>query len=245
VARGFDGVDQRLTATPTPVTAPPFTMACWFRPENDTDNQVLMGSSTGTVIAADRHLLQLRGDVAGDPLSINSQDGPTTGYVETTTGITPNTWHHACGVFAASNSRSVYLDAGGKATDTTEVTPDDLVLWSIGCQYRADAPTRRLHFTGRIAEAAVWNVALTDVEVAILAAGYSPTFVRPASIVAYWPLIRLLPGMWGDTYPLSAENSPPAEAHAPILYPYGYVTSGRVGAALATLRTLATLGAGR
>lgn len=42
---------------------------------------------------------------------------------------------------------------------------------------------------GLIAEAAVWNVDLTAGEMAILGKGFSPLFVRPNSLVAYWPLI--------------------------------------------------------
>ena len=86
--------------------------------------------------------------------------------------------------------------------------------------------------------------ALTDAEAAILAAGYSPLFVRPQSIRAYWPLIRGSADRVGG-FALTEHNAPTVEDQSPVIYPYGYVTSGRVGAALATLRTLATLGAGR
>jgi hypothetical protein len=37
---------------------------------------------------------------------------------------------------------------------------------------------------------AVWNAALTDAEVAILATGFSPKKVRPQSLVFYAPLVR-------------------------------------------------------
>ena len=44
---------------------------------------------------------------------------------------------------------------------------------------------------GRIAEAAIWNVALTDSEVQALASGVSPLRVRPESLQAYWPLFAV------------------------------------------------------
>ena len=45
---------------------------------------------------------------------------------------------------------------------------------------------------GQIAEAAIWNVALTDGEIASLAKGFKPTRIRPQSLVFYAPLIRNL-----------------------------------------------------
>jgi hypothetical protein len=40
----------------------------------------------------------------------------------------------------------------------------------------------------------IWNVALSDQEVASLAGGVHPTRMRPGALVAYWPL-------WGDESP--------------------------------------------
>jgi hypothetical protein len=49
--------------------------------------------------------------------------------------------------------------------------------------------TPGLFLNGQIAEAAVWNVALSAAEIASLSKGFSPLLIRPASLVAYWPLI--------------------------------------------------------
>lgn len=43
---------------------------------------------------------------------------------------------------------------------------------------------------GRLAECGIWNVALTDAEVATLAKGFAPPCVRRASLVAYYPMVR-------------------------------------------------------
>jgi hypothetical protein len=42
---------------------------------------------------------------------------------------------------------------------------------------------------GQIAHPAIWNVALTDAEVAMLGAGISPLRVRPQSLVMYLPYL--------------------------------------------------------
>jgi hypothetical protein len=50
--------------------------------------------------------------------------------------------------------------------------------------------TINLFFAGRIAEAGVWNAALTDAEIASLADGMTCDKVRPQSLVFYAPLVR-------------------------------------------------------
>jgi hypothetical protein len=75
---------------------------------------------------------------------------------------------------------------------------------------------------GRIAEAGIWNVALSDREVAALASGVHPARMRPDALVAYWPL-------WGDDspeldwhpsggtrYPMTLTGTPTKANHAPI-----------------------------
>lgn len=37
---------------------------------------------------------------------------------------------------------------------------------------------------------AIWDVALSDAEVALLSRGASPMLVRPEALVEYWPMIR-------------------------------------------------------
>ena len=72
-----------------------------------------------------------------------------------------------------------------------------------------------------IAEAAVWNVDLTDAEVAILAAGYSPLFVRPQFLVAYWSLFgdsSPEPDIIGG-YDMTLNNGPTQATHPIIHYP--------------------------
>jgi len=43
---------------------------------------------------------------------------------------------------------------------------------------------------GKLAEVAIWNVALTAAEIATLAEGFLPTFIKPESLISYYPLVR-------------------------------------------------------
>ena len=42
---------------------------------------------------------------------------------------------------------------------------------------------------GDLAEAAMWDVALTDAQVTMLGLGFCPLLVAPEGLVAYWPLL--------------------------------------------------------
>ena len=92
--------------------------------------------------------------------------------------------------------------------------------------------------TGNIAEVALWSAALSDAEIASLAKGFSPLFIRPESLIDYWPLIgRFSPeidvvgGMNG-----TLNSAPGAAAHPGILYPASPFipepSAGTVGAGL-------------
>jgi hypothetical protein len=74
-----------------------------------------------------------------------------------------------------------------------------------------------LYTDAKIAESAIWNVALTAAEIATLAAGYSPLFVRPQSLVFYAPIIRELNNLKGGV--LTNNGSAAVSVHPRIIYP--------------------------
>lgn len=186
MSRLFDDlVSDRLTNANAVITGYPFTLACWFNSDNIGISQVLM--SVGDTATADNyHYLRAAGSVAGDPIQAGSAASGTARNAATGTGYSASTWHHACGVFAAAADRAAFIDGGSKGTNTQSTSPAGLDATAIG---RLETSTPANHMSGMIAEAAIWDVALTDAEVALLAAGYSPLFVRPQNLVAYWPLI--------------------------------------------------------
>jgi hypothetical protein len=78
-------------------------------------------------------------------------------------------------------------------------------------------------------------VALTDDEAVILSLGYSPVFVRPANLVAYWPLVGRSspePDIVGG-YDMTLVGSPTVADHPRIIYS----TSDRLGLTAATAAT--------
>jgi len=171
-----------------PVSAEPLTMACFFYSTSATANQSLItlnqGGSNSNYFG-----LGINGSVGGDPV-YGYVNGSGAGNVNfnTTTGYTANTWHHACAVFTSSSSRDSYIDAGSVGSSTTARTVVSIDRLRLGVYHGLGSPSSPL--IGRMAEAAVWNAALTVAEIASLSKGMQPNQIRPQSLVFYAPLIR-------------------------------------------------------
>ena len=202
-----------------PVTTGPLTLACWGRfTATSIQNVVFTGN------ASDHYFGISVGYVtAGRVAAVTGLSGDAT--AETTTGITTNTWHHCCAVFASATSRIAYIDGGSSGSNATSKNPASLANFSIG-SYRNTANAQFGPTAGELAEVAIWNVGLTANEVAALARGVPPFRVRPDALAGYWPIYGLSspepdfkPGIQSATrYPMTLVGTPPIYAgHAPII----------------------------
>jgi hypothetical protein len=201
-----------------PVTDVPLTMAFWYR-------QASAVSMTGMSFS-DSALVNKRFNVTvrnTQIIRINQHDNTTSGQADTTATGALNVWNHACGVFTSDNSRTVYLNGGNAVNNTTNVagsmaSMNEIYIGRLG----GSVPSG--YFNGDIAEAAVWNVALSAQEVASLAAGTNPRLIRPENLVLYYPLYgEASPetnlGLDGSAYNLTLTNTPTTEVHAPVSPP--------------------------
>lgn len=185
MARLFDDAgSEYLEKDAAPFTAEPFSMACWFRPDDAANNGTLMWVGDKDV-NNNAHILQARGGQTGDPVRAYSRDSALVSFAETSTGYSVNTWHHAAGVWTSSTSRAAFIDGGSKGTNTQGRSVSGEDRTSIG---RSGDSTPGNHMSGRICECAIWSVALTDLEVSYLALGVKPIYIRPASLLRYWPI---------------------------------------------------------
>lgn len=229
MARLFDDAqNEYLEVTAAVVSTVPFTMACWFWSDSIALDQTLT-SIADTAGTSNYFRMVAAGGVGGDPIRAQCADG-TTRTAQTSTGWSVNKWYHACSVFAAADDRRVYLDGGGKGTDANSATPAGLDVTTLGILKRSTL----IHYhSGRIALATIWGAALTDGEVASLAAGWHPTVIRPDALVACWPLGGFdtnetdggtAPDIWGG-YDLTAfsDTTGPGIANHPggLIYPTG------------------------
>lgn len=132
-----------------------------------------------------QYSLQAVGAVAGDPVRATTQNFLTVANADTSSGFSAGSWQHAAAVFGSSTDRRAFLNGGSKGTNATSVTdPSGLDSVAVG----AFAGAHTFPMFGLIAHAAIWNIALSDAEVAALAAGAHPMMVRPEALVAYWPM---------------------------------------------------------
>lgn len=213
MARGFtDAADNYLSYGFALSSAYPLSFSCWFYPTvKDVDHYALVTMADTAVVN------QWLGLYPNSLNSVNMSVRNVNGYSATTTTMfNLNTWNHTLGVLESSTSRYVYLNGGGKATDTnTCAFPTGLDNTIIGALIRT---TTLQTISSRVAEVAIWSVALGDVEAVALAAGISPLAVRPQSLVAYWPLFTDADIDIVGGYDLTDYNSPTVADHPPVVY---------------------------
>lgn len=189
------------------VTSPPFTFACWFTSDEDPPDASQVLLSIGETTSANRYYLGWSA-VLGR-IYAGARDTADS-YAQTSTSPSANVWQHACYVEAATNSRAVYLNGGGKGVETTNRIPSGLTATAVGATHTIGG--RGAYWSGRIAWPCIWNVALSDSEVAQLASGLPPWCIRPSNIVALWDLTRNVspetcyPGY--GSYDMTLYNSP-------------------------------------
>ncbi len=214
MARLFnDAIPQYLASAAIAVTTVPLTLAAWFHSDDITNQQrliVLENPGDGL-----RYELDARGADPADPVGALVR-GAGFGLALSTATYAGDAWHHACGVWTDNNNRAAFIDGGNKGVNVGVQNATAPTRMSIGASFVGNDP-----LSGGVAEAAIWNVALSDAEVAILAAAYSPLFVRPQSLVAYWPLIgRLSPEIDPvGGFDMALTNGPTQADHPRIIYP--------------------------
>ena len=191
MAFSFNGTSY-IESTSTPVTTYPFTMACWFNPANNTAGGTLM--SLGVANGADRFQMVNRGDLAGDFIAISSLAGGVDRTATSTIGYTANTWYHAAAVCTSITGRSIFLNGGGKGTNNLSSNPAGINNILLGSRW---ATSRGFFFNGRIAEAAIWNAALTDDQVISLSKGFSPSLISPFNLKFYNRCLRTSKDLYG------------------------------------------------
>jgi hypothetical protein len=222
MARDFlAGSSQYFINTAAVVPSGPLTMACWFNPDDVTTSYILMSLSTNGGVA--RHQITSAGAVASDPLQATTSNSVGTNTSAQVNGVVAATWQHAAGVFNASaastnyTSRLAYLN-GTSATESTALVcaPNRTLL---GARI---STTVGAFLSGLLAEAAIWNAALPAAEIASLAAGYCPLFIRPQNLVAYWPLFARATNEedWVGGFTMTNTNTVTAAQHPPrLIYP--------------------------
>lgn len=198
----------------------PFTMACWIYPDVVNIEQAplaLIDKDSVNSYFCDLHVYP------NGTCGLRAFNGSV--YEETTPAgaISASTWTHLCGVYTSATSRSAYKNGGTKTTTTTSVTLGNLDRVLTGAmQFQGQSILQP--YNGKTAEVAVWDVALSDAEVTILALGVSPRLVRPASLKFYFPLVRDIVDYRDSTSPTTLNTS--VFDHPRVIYSRGGFSPG-------------------
>lgn len=219
MARNFTSAGELSTNTNWTLGATPLSMACWFY-SSDTTSVFYLQNALDVDIS-DSFLLRAN---AGNVEALTVAAGNVSTAV-TTAGYSSGVWNHAAAVWTSATDRAAFLNGGSKGTEATSRTPSGID--------RVGLAGRRTSGTGDVAlaEIGVWDIALADADVARLAAGLSPLLVRPASLVACWPIRALsteidVVGGFG----MAPAGSSSAFAHPRIVMPHSqYIPSRPAG----------------
>ena len=210
MAYEFNGTNQSILATTAPATGEPLTIAAWFYPDSATTRTAIV-SLAANALTGDFFALVQDGTKVGDPICATKYSGGSdAGEAVSSTGYTTGAWNHGAAVFASNTSRTIYLNGGGKVENTTlRGSATGISRTAVGALARS---TISAFFDGRVAEAGIWTATLNDDEIAALAKGVSPRFIRPQSLVFYAPLIRDLNDIRGSLS-LTNNNSATVATH--------------------------------
>lgn len=223
-ARTFNwGASRFYESQTAPVTTYPFTVSCWFRATSAASNHALVCLSyTGD---ARRFQIVNSGATAGDPVTLAVVTNTGTVGVNVTSSVPfiAGEWTSAIAVCASSTSQIIYVNGSGAGTNTTSMPLSGLDRFQIGTRM-AGAGTYGAYFDGDMADVAVFNVALTYEEIAMLSGGgvfanrIDPRKIRAGNtngLKSYIPLWGIDPVNEHDLLrgKINASNAPAAAEH--------------------------------
>ena len=221
----------------TPVVSFPFAIACRIYLDDDTITQTLVCLTDRN---SDVSYFALEVEAGG---KIRAKTVGVNGRIElaiTGTAITPNTWHHALGIWKAEADVEVYIDgvsqgtSPGSADGSGGINPPIFFDSSGGMAGPTGLDTITIgrlstlvpanYTSGRIAEATIWDnsTALAADEINDLGPDkLDPLLVRTDEIVFHTPLFDVVPDPTIDiigSLNLTLFNSPVVADHPPLQY---------------------------
>lgn len=176
----------------------PFTLSCWFFPTNTTGAKDLVHLRQDSAPAA--YWLGM----SGTSVVASTWNG-TISVSASRSGININRWNQAIARFNSNNQRFVHINGSIGTINTTssgQGTNQQIDAFFLGAADGGQRP-----FTGYMAHVAIWDANLSDSDSAALGRGVSPLSVRPANLVAYYPIVN--PGAQINIASAKSRGAPP------------------------------------
>lgn len=173
-----------LNFASAPASGTPLTIACWAQRDLDATALVLAAIGVNDT-SGNYHHIEINTD--GRCRARTSNNGSNvSAFSGSGSGVALDTWAHFAGVFTSATSRAAFINGGSKGTNSSSSTPTGTFNGvAIG---RTMAGTRNYH-SGLLAEVAIWDIALSDAEVATLATGVKANTVQSGNLVFYAPIL--------------------------------------------------------
>jgi hypothetical protein len=178
----FDGVNDGLTGTFTSTYTDPITLACFVKVAA---HPVAFGTlvQIGNSNASIDETYTIRTSSTDDLWEAVSRN-TLTSNANVTLNI-DGVWAGIIGVFINDSLRELYLKTTATMDSNTGNRPvadvNQFISIGLGMGGAQD-------FTGNIAEAAIWNKALTSADITRYLAGVRALRIAPANLIGYWPL---------------------------------------------------------
>jgi len=157
------------------------TMACWVKLTDDVSADMNVMGYSPTDGDSEGFNLVLRSTPNRAGLLL--RDGGGSSHATSSATLVTGVWYHACVVNASITSRSAYVNGANKISNTSNKT----VNGAISLYFGTSGGNSRYLSNTYIAQPAVWDTALSDNEILMLAKGLSPLKVKPTSLCFYAP----------------------------------------------------------
>lgn len=212
-ASSMSGSSTALSGAPL---SEPLTMAAWVMATATNANFTVLSvqSNAASGVAGRRQITLLGSSGFSGQLSADAFDSGTRML---SSAVSTGTWYHVAAVFVGSTERYLYLNGVCQATNTSAPSTS-FSGHRLNLGMRFDGTVFGSFADGRLAEACLWNVALSAGQISSLAAGKDPRTVSATAPVVYWPV-------FGEASPeppyvsantLTITNSPAKADHPPV-----------------------------
>ena len=211
-SRDFDKAsDQYLESTSAIRTTLPLSVCTWARTESDTDDfQTVWGIGQAGVDENFRARLRM----TSPKIECEADGAAGSGSADIPAVPSVNTWFQLCCVFS-STAVTGYLNGGNKTVDVSTFGPTGLDSTWIA-QLDDGSPDDRLD--GDAGHTCVYDIELTDQDVATLANGFSCLKYKRANLIGYYPANGQSPepNVIGTGFNMSLINAPTVDEEPPI-----------------------------
>lgn len=184
MSRVFSANTDHLDSASSVVTDVPLTLSAWVKYDSThgvTQYMPICLGESGT----GNNYFALK-SLSGQQIRAEERDTSISGgnTVQATPPLGVTSWYLFSGVFTTHGSRSMWINGTGKGSDSTAKTASGINSIRISGDNNA---TPSQIWRGNIAHVAIWNIALSDQQIASLLYLY-PNQVAVGNLVNYWPL---------------------------------------------------------